>query len=389
MRGILPLLWSSPIGTASKFSVPAADNGMVYVGSRTGTLFGFGTKSNAALQAAPVNFGRVAVGTSKTLDVTVTANRSMTFEGVSPAQGVAAVPGVSGKAVPNTGPGFQGSTGSPGTTPLGPQNQEFTVRGPIHRRTLAAGQSVKIPVTFTPLGPGTVVAAIDVKSSAGTRALSVTGDGTAPGLVLSAPPITFGTLDTGAGGKTLTFTVTNSWDRPETVTGLRPPEPPFTVTGLPRIGAVLAPGQAVTGSITYDPVTAGSNSAFLQVASDHGSVSLPMTGAAQTGAAHLTLTPAAIDFGSIPVGRSVTLIFRIGNTGNIPLTISRAAAPSGVFSTATPLPEGLTLASGAAVTQKITFRPTGAGTFSGQYKFSAENGTGPVSVTFTGAGTAS
>ena len=91
--GTLPLLWSAPIGTASKFSVPTAYNGVVYVGNRKGQLFAFGTKSNAPLQAAPVDFGRVAVGTSKTADVTVTANRAMTITGVSPAAGVVDVAG--------------------------------------------------------------------------------------------------------------------------------------------------------------------------------------------------------------------------------------------------------------------------------------------------------
>ena len=35
-------LWSAPIGTASKFTVPATDDGRVYVGTRDGHLLGFG-----------------------------------------------------------------------------------------------------------------------------------------------------------------------------------------------------------------------------------------------------------------------------------------------------------------------------------------------------------
>ena len=88
-------------------------------------------------------------------------------------------------------------------------------------------------------------------------------------------------------------------------------------------------------------------------------------------------------------GRSVTLTFHIDNTGNIPLTIARAAAPAGVFSTARPLPEGITLDPDTAVTQSVTFTPSGAGSFSGQYKFNADNGQGWMTVTFTGVGTLS
>ena len=35
-------LWSAPIGTASKFTVPATDDGRVYGGTRDGHLLGFG-----------------------------------------------------------------------------------------------------------------------------------------------------------------------------------------------------------------------------------------------------------------------------------------------------------------------------------------------------------
>jgi hypothetical protein len=385
--GTLPLLWSGPIGTASKFSVSTAYNGRVYVGNREGDLYAFGAKSNAPLQAATVAFGRVAVGASKTENVTVTASRAMTITGVSAATGVVSVAGITGKQVPNKGAAFEGTTGVPGTKPLSAGNQEFSVRHPVRRRALSAGQSVTIPVTFTPRTPGDAVATIEVHSTAGSRTISLTGYGTAPGLVLSAPPITFGTLDTGAGGKTLTFTVANSGDRPETITSIRLPGAPYLVQGLPRVGATLAPEQAVTGSVTYNPVVAGTNDDFLTISSNEGSVSLPMTGAALTGTPQLTLTPAAVDFGPVAVGRSRTMTFRIANTGNIPLVISRAASPAGAFSSARPLPEGITLDPDTGVTQAVTFTPTGRGPFAGQYTFNTENGHGQMLVTFTGTGT--
>jgi hypothetical protein len=386
-NGVLPLLWSAPIAAASKFEVPTASNGVVYVGSRTGKLYAFGLKSNEPLQSAPADFGSVPVGTSKTEDVVVTANRSTVITGVSPATGVVGVGGTTGTTIPNTGPGYNGSSVHPGTTDIGRANQVFSVRSP-RRRTLSVGKSIAIPVTFTPRTAGPVVAQVTVQSTAGTRIVSLAGYGTAPGLQLSAPPLSFGTLDTGAGGKTLTFTVANSWDRPETITGVGPPAPPYAVEGLPRVGTVLAPEQAITASVAYDPSVAGVDNSYLTVASNHGSVSVPLTGAAATGTAHLTLAPDTLDFGSVPVGRSVTLTFHIQNTGNIPLVISRAAAPSGTFRASRPLPEGITLDPDTSVTQTVTFAPTQAGTFSGQYKFDAQNGQGPTVVTFTGMGTA-
>jgi hypothetical protein len=144
----------------------------------------------------------------------------------------------------------------------------------------------------------------------------------------------------------------------------------------------------VTASVTYDPTTVGTNDAFVTVTTNHGSASVPLTGAAVTGTAVLTLTPGTVDFGAVPVGTSVTRTFRIANTGNIPLTISRAASPAGAFSAARPLPEGITLDPDTDVTQAVTFTPTGPGSFSGQYKFNAGNGQGWLTVTLTGVGRA-
>ena len=64
-QGVLPLLWSAPIGTATKFAVPTAWNGRVFVGTRDGHLLAFGPGANAPLQAAAVHFGSVPVGTSR------------------------------------------------------------------------------------------------------------------------------------------------------------------------------------------------------------------------------------------------------------------------------------------------------------------------------------
>jgi len=141
--------------------------------------------------------------------------------------------------------------------------------------------------------------------------------------------------------------------------------------------------------VTYDPETTGTNNNFVTITSNHGAVSVPLTGAAVTGTAVLSLTPATVNFGSVQVGKSVTLTFHIDNTGNIPLTISRAAAPAGVFSTTRPLPEGITLDPDTAVTVPVTFTPTGPGSLTGHYKFNAENNQGWMTVTFTGNGTLS
>ena len=100
-----------------------------------------------------------------------------------------------------------------------------------------------------------MVATLSIPTSAGVQTVSISGYGTAPGLLLSAVPLNYGTVNTGAGGKALTVSLTNSWDQPETVTGVTLPHGPFRVTGLPSVGTVLEPQQSVTASVDFDPVS--------------------------------------------------------------------------------------------------------------------------------------
>ena len=86
--GTLPLLWSGSIGTASKFSVPTASEGRVYVGTRNGKLLAFGSSSNGPLQAAPVELGTVAVGHSRSVRLSLAATRSLRLTAPITAAGV-------------------------------------------------------------------------------------------------------------------------------------------------------------------------------------------------------------------------------------------------------------------------------------------------------------
>lgn len=42
----LRMIWSYPVGTASKYTTPATDGGRVYVGTRDGVVFGFGVRNS-------------------------------------------------------------------------------------------------------------------------------------------------------------------------------------------------------------------------------------------------------------------------------------------------------------------------------------------------------
>jgi hypothetical protein len=396
--GVLPLLWSAPIGTASKFSMPTAYNGRIYVGDRQGRLMAFGSSAGAPVQAAPVDFGQVAVGQTKT--VTVSAAITQNLQTTGPVS----VDGVQEEAGPSTTSSLRGTTrrvesttvpasgvesSSPvaGSAPI-PPGQVFTVTGaPPTSSKLKAGTTLRVKVTFSPTVAGPVVAQVNLPTSSGVHTVAVSGYGTVPGLLASARPLTFGTIATGAGGEYLSVTISNSGSQSEKLTSVDLPGAPYSVTGLPAVGTELAPQEAFTVSVHFDPSVGGVFPPVLSLHTDQGSISLPVSGSAESGHPLLVLSTRSVSFGTVGVGSSETLSFDVSNGGTVPLTIERVIVPEGAFSTTVPLPQGLRLDPDTTVHQTVTFSPTRPGPATGSFSVTGNDEQGPQLVSLSGSGT--
>jgi outer membrane protein assembly factor BamB len=145
--GVLPMLWSAPLGnpgTGAKFNPPAVDNGRVYVGTRDGTVVGFGARPGApALHANLVNFAPTSLGASSIATATFTATATITVTGLS----------VQNATQAQT-PVFAKGTSTPAT--------------PV---TLNAGQQLTVPMTFTPAALGLQSGTLIANTSGGAVSL--------------------------------------------------------------------------------------------------------------------------------------------------------------------------------------------------------------------------
>jgi hypothetical protein len=347
VNGTLHLVRSFPIGTASKFATPATDGGRVFVGTRDGHVIAFGQPVGAALTAPPVSFGSVNVGATASANVTLTATKTVTVSAASATAPFSAAP-----------------TGLP--------------------VTLTAGQTLAVPVTFAPTAAGSVTSPLTLTTDSGNVAVDLNGTGVVPGFT-AASALAFGTVAVGL-TKTLTVSFTNSGTTAETVSAVTAPNAPFTASSLPAAGTSVAPGVSIAVPITYTPTTPGNDTGTITVAGPDGTATVTLTGTAVTGTATLAITPAALSFGSVQVGQTASLTFTIANTGNLPLTITKAAPPTAPFNVATPVPEGLSLSPGTSLTTTVTFTPTAAGAVSGSYLISSDTGQGAMTLPVTGTG---
>ncbi|MET3923390.1 choice-of-anchor D domain-containing protein [Arthrobacter sp. UYEF20] len=352
--GQLKQVFSAPLGIAAKFSSVATEGGRVYVGTREGHVLSFGAPTTAAVGATNTDLGTAEVGASRTGTVTITASRAVTVSSVT-----AGAPfGIGTVALP---------------------------------MALASGGSMTVPVTFSPTAPGQADGTLTVTTSDGeTVLLGVHGVATKDGLGAAPAAVQFTDVPTGTGSRQ-TVNIVNTGATVVKITGVTLPAnaalgvDPGTV---PVVGQTIEPLASVPVSLTFSPTTADPVTDSLVVASDLGSVTVPVNATAVSGTAHLELPP-SLDFGVVPVGMSATRDFTIKNTGNIPMTLTKAKAPQGVFSTATPISEGLVIPAGESAYQSVTFTPAvvgPAGTQDTYYLVTADDGQGALKVMLTGEG---
>jgi hypothetical protein len=372
--GKLTLLWSAPIGTATKFTVAATDNGRVYVGTLDGKVYGFGSPDLAPLTGPPASFGQVAVGAvpSPSQTVTVTAQTTVTVTGDSVSSPAATDPFSAG--IPN-------ESGIPVTFPV----------------TLNKGDQLSVPVTFAPNAPGGVTGSLNFATNTAnfsTVSVSLSGTGTQAGYYASPTSLQFGVVPIGGSSPTLQTVITNGGTQAESWSTISAPaDTAFTVSGQPAAGTSIAPGQSVSLNVTYTPATTTGDSGSLTEPSSLGgtSATVSLTGTGETGQGALTASPAPAAFGNVALGQQASQPVDVTNTGNLPMRITGFTAPGAPFGTPEPVMTGLSLTPGSDIQFPVTFTPQSESTTTGTYTLTATDGRNPprtLTIGVSGTGVA-
>lgn len=267
----------------------------------------------------------------------------------------------------------------------------FGISGITTPKTITAGQSAQVTVTFSPTTAGAASGSIAIVSNDPTNPtlnipLSGTGSAAPTGqLTASSTSLSFGSVAIG-GNSTQQVALTNSGNAAVQVSKISPTGAGFTVSGL-TAPATLNPSQTVTLSVSFAPAAAGSVTGSVVVTSNANGSPLTIALSGTGAQAGLSVTPASFSFGSVVEGQIKSQNFTLTNTGTAALTISQIAANGSDFSVSG-LNTPATLAAGATATFTAWFAPTAAGSLSGSVLISSNAPNSPNAVALSGTGVA-
>jgi len=296
----------------------------------------------AALRpASGLDFGKVRVGTSQTLELTVLN------------QGAArlAVTGISS------------------------DNARFAAAPDT--LSVAPGDSAAVAVSFAPLQEGTQTGTLSLAGNASIPSLPVSGEGVQPLLSTSADSVDLGAVRVGEQRRQTLILRSAGSDtlRVESVGGLDAPFAAETAT-VP----VLAPGDSHLVSVTFGPEERGSFRDSLRVDSDGGSAAVVVVGRAVEAVLSL---PDSLLFGQVLKDSAAVLSLSVVNAGDDTLAVTGISSDNARFSVDL---DSLRVAPESSGTVMVRFAPAQEGVEEG--RLTVTTSAGSAAVVLRGEGTA-
>ncbi|HEV7529977.1 MAG TPA: choice-of-anchor D domain-containing protein, partial [Solirubrobacteraceae bacterium] len=347
------LRWSAPVGTSAKFAIPGVGAGRVYVGTRDGKVLGFGSPVTPLLTGPATSFATTTIGASSQKTLTLTATNTLTLSGLT-----------------SSSSQFQIATPSPALP-----------------AQLTAGQTIQIPVTFTPTQTGLIGATLSAETNQGTVSFAMSGTGQSAAAQLTTTPAVLSFGGTTVGGHLSgAATFRNVGGAPLTINAVTLPNAPFGATGVPALGSTIAPGASLSINVTFEPTATGNYTGEIGLETTGGNGAVGLSGSAATPGA-LQIAGEQNSFGTVEVGKTATKSFTITNSGGTAVTITKSKPPiGGAFAATTTLSEGTTVAPGESLTETVVFSPTAAGSASATWPINGDDSTGLHEVAFSGSG---
>jgi hypothetical protein len=266
--------------------------------------------------------------------------------------------------------------------------------------SIPAGGTSTFKVVFAPSTSKSYSSQISISTAAGTTRVPVAGTGHQVGspnpptsnstLRVSTTSLQFGSETIGIHAQQ-SVTLTAMGNAPIDVNSITLSGGSFQAV-TPGLPARLQAGQSLTIPVQFTPKSAGSAQGTLMIVSDAvnaPTVAVSLSGvgviATSAGVPALTLNPASIAFGSVPVGSQAVSTVTLTSSGTANLVLqSLSSKGAGFIMGQLALP--LTLAPGQQISLAVTFAPGVLGGAQGQITVVDNASTGSSAIGLSGTG---
>ena len=209
---------------------------------------GVGVEPPTMLSGSPIAFGTTTVGGSSEEMLTLTATEPLTL------------------------------------SKLESSSSQFTLGTPSSPlpATLTTGQTIKVPITFSPTASGPIEGMLTATTSTGkTASFGLSGIGRVAAAKLEVSPrlVTFDDTAVGEHGSA-GATFRNVGGTPLTIEKVNLPSAPFGGEDPPTAGATIEPGGSITIMVTFNPTEAGAFNGEIGLETTGGDEAIDLSGAA-------------------------------------------------------------------------------------------------------------
>lgn len=266
--------------------------------------------------------------------------------------------------------------------------------------SVAAGSSCSLGVVFTPSGTGARSASLAIThndSAHSPSSASLNGNGTAApsGQVsVNKLSLSYPAQANGSRSASQTVSVSNSGSAPMqlssiVINGANAGD--FAIDNALsdcNTTSSMAVGASCTLGLSFAPtVSSGSRSAALQISAGSSSATVSLSGsAAPAGQPAVSLSPASLDFGSLPLGSSASRNLSLSNSGSSTLNLNALAVSPTAYALSHNCPASL--AAGASCSLTVTLTPDRSGSISGVLTLQSNAATSPDQLALSGSGVA-
>ena len=212
----------------------------------------------------------------------------------------------------------------------------------------------------------------------------------APDIAVSPPSVDFGAVTVGTSGSA-DVNIANAGTADLTVDGLTlSGSTEFSLPGAPATPFTVAPNTSVNVTVEYAPVDENTDNGSLEIANDSPGEELVAVALTGTGIPVVveecvaTVDPAAIDFGSVEIGSTVTLSTTISNSGGADCSVNASVIDGGVFTLASA--SSFTVVPGGSADVDVTYAPAAVGDDAGQLQLNVTSPADTLTVPLSGSG---